>query len=162
MRSAGTDHTSPSKSISSQRAWMASPVEALLRLKLYVISVFRCYCCKLTVAKFARQQRADLIKLFPIFGIKLVEFCHCSNPLVGGSTPVRYWSFPQPRNSQLEIKVPTRRHESQKEQWIKRLCGERPMPQQVEADLFSEASYLTARKRLTGLAPRLGRWSPVG
>ena len=91
----------------------------LLRFKLYLISVVSTYCCKLTVAKFARQPRTDLIKLFPFFGIELVKFGHCSNPLFRWRQhPFRHWSFPQTGNRHLAIKVPP-----QQDHFAKRSVG---------------------------------------
>jgi hypothetical protein len=80
---------------------------------------------------------------FCLFRHELVEFGHCSNPLfVGGTTPVRHWSFPRTRNSQLEIKVPTRRHESRKDQWKRGLVPSSPCCTRSRPNLFSEASIL--------------------
>jgi hypothetical protein len=56
----------PNVGASSEFSRLFPLFNALLRFNLYVTSLFSTYCCKLTTAKFARQQRADLIEFFPV------------------------------------------------------------------------------------------------
>jgi hypothetical protein len=90
-----------------------------LTCKLYLISVFSTYYCKLTEAKFARQQRTDLVKLLSFFGIELVEFGHCSNPLFRWRQhPFPPLELPPDLKQALVIKVPP-----QQDQFAKRSVG---------------------------------------
>jgi hypothetical protein len=104
------------------------------------ISVFAICGCKVKVAKFACHQRTNLTKLFVPFGIELIEFGHCSNPLIfGGSTPSAVWSFPLTLNNHSGMRVPTSAGAS------KRIGGKLGLPPSIPFTCAGTVAHVSRR-----------------